>query len=121
MFPGTEMAPPITTTSLARRKVSGSEEAAVARFVSGPMATIVIVSGAFPRRRRRISWCAGVWEGVNNEQVDSRSLSAAASVMRVLAGGGSKSFFQVSEGVRWGCCARMSKTVRWQRTSTTYA
>lgn len=55
IFPGTEIAPPMTTTSFTRRKVSGSVAAAMARFVRGPIATIVIVSGGFSWRRRRIS------------------------------------------------------------------
>jgi len=54
----------MTTTSLVSRKVSRSVAAARARLVRGPMAMMVIVSGGLVRRRRRISWWAGVWEGV---------------------------------------------------------
>ena len=58
-FPKESTAPPMVTTSLARRNASGSSAAARAQFVSGPMATMVIVSASFSRRIRRISLCAG--------------------------------------------------------------
>ena len=55
MFPGTEMAPPITRSSFTRRNVDASWEAARARLVKGPMAIMVIVFGGLAARRRRIS------------------------------------------------------------------
>lgn len=54
-FPSMSIAPPITTTSLTFRNVSGSSAAASAKLVNGPIAIIVIVSGGFSRRRRSIS------------------------------------------------------------------
>lgn len=54
-FPWTSMAPPITMTSLARRNVSGSTDAARAKFVKGPIATRDMVSASFSRSIRRIS------------------------------------------------------------------
>lgn len=54
-FPGTSTAPPMTTTSLALKNVSGSVAAAMARLVRGPIATMVIVSASFSRRSRNIS------------------------------------------------------------------
>ena len=68
------------------------------------MATMVIVSAGFERRRRRISLWAGSWEGVN-EVVDSvrLELSLAASVMIESGGGRSKRCCQVSEGEWCGC------------------
>ncbi|KAI5305463.1 hypothetical protein KEM55_008983 [Ascosphaera atra] len=69
--------------SLTRRKVSGSSRRAWARLVRGPMATMVIVSGSFSRRRRRISQWEGCLEGMKGfvfsekEAVDAR---LAASV-----------------------------------------
>jgi len=54
----------MTTTSLARRKVSASVAAARARLVRGPMAMMVMVLGGLVRRRRRISRWEGVGEGV---------------------------------------------------------
>ena len=55
ILPGTEMAPPITRTDLARISTIGACEAARARLVSGPMAMTVMVSGGFSSRIRRIS------------------------------------------------------------------
>lgn len=46
-FPGASTAPPMTTTSFALKNVSGSSAAANAKFVIGPTATIVTVSGSF--------------------------------------------------------------------------
>lgn len=59
------MAPPITAISFTRRNVSGSSAAAKERLVSGPRATIVIVSGSFSFSIRRISLCEGFLDGVN--------------------------------------------------------
>ena len=58
-LPTASTAPPMATTSLTRRKASGSSAAARAQFVSGPMAMMVIVSASFSRKIRRISLCAG--------------------------------------------------------------
>ena len=55
MLPGEEIVPPIMMTSLAFVKTVGSAAAAVARFVSGPIAIRVIVSGGFESRMERIS------------------------------------------------------------------
>lgn len=55
----------MTTTSLTRRNVTGSAAAARARLVSGPTATMEIVSGGLAARRRSISSWAGAVEGVN--------------------------------------------------------
>lgn len=66
-FPGASMAPPMTTTSFTFKKVSGSCEAAIARFVNGPTATIVIVSGSFSLSRSSITSCAGLSEGVKRQ------------------------------------------------------
>jgi hypothetical protein len=63
-FPGTSIAPPITTTSFALRNVSESMDAAIARLVNGPTATIVMVSFSFSRRSRSISSAAERLEGV---------------------------------------------------------
>lgn len=65
-MPVSSIAPPITTTSLARRKVSGSVAAAIARLVDGPIATIVIVSGSFSRNNDKISSWAGFLDGMNS-------------------------------------------------------
>ena len=54
-LPGLRTAPPITRTDLARRNVVGECDAARARFVSGPTAMIVMVSGGFSSRSRTIS------------------------------------------------------------------
>lgn len=63
-FPGLFTAPPITTTSFTLKNVSGSLAAARARFVNGPTATRVTVSGSFSRRMWRISSCAGFFEAM---------------------------------------------------------
>ena len=64
MLPGRSMAPPITSTVLARRKVWGDLEAARAKLVSGPSAIKVILSGGLAARRVRISSTAWLGEGV---------------------------------------------------------
>lgn len=96
-FPHSSTLPPITTTSLTRRNVSGSLAAARARLVSGPTATIVIVSESFSRSNRRISSLAGTLEASNNacpfESSVAMLLSAAPAVE-------SKSCFHVSAGDR---------------------
>ena len=104
MFPVASTAPPIVTTSFTRRNVSGSSAAARAQFVSGPMATMVMVSGSFSRKIRRISWCAGREVGLKEDVGSVRwSVSFAASVMMESGGGCSNSFFHVSSGERCGC------------------
>ena len=62
-FPGMLTVPPMTTTSFARRNVSGSIADARARLVNGPTATMVTVSGSFSRSTRSISSCAGRLDG----------------------------------------------------------
>lgn len=49
----------MTMISFALRNVSGSAAAAMARFVIGPMATMVIESGLFSRSRESITSWAG--------------------------------------------------------------
>lgn len=66
IFPGEKMAPPMTRTALTRRNVVGFSAAARATLVRGPMAMIVIVSGGFPERIRRISRWDSVVEGVKS-------------------------------------------------------
>lgn len=81
-FPGISIAPPITTTSFARRNVSGSSAAARARFVSGPTATIVTVSGSFSLSILRISWWAGFFEVINKEgREESKATSAVSAAV----------------------------------------
>lgn len=55
--------PPIITTSLTRMNASGSIATALAKFVSGPTARMVTVSGSFSRNRRSISSCAATRDG----------------------------------------------------------
>lgn len=97
-------APPMTTTSLTRRKVSGSSADARARFVRGPTATSVTVSGSFSRSARRISLCAGNLDRMNEwspgwAPVRTGLIPSVSTV-------GSKRCSQVWLGVRCGCCSR---------------
>lgn len=93
----------MTTTSFTRKNASGSSAAASAMFVNGPMATIVIVSGSFSRRRRRISRCEGSWEGVKLASVLRSSSAMAACSGWVESEALAKRSFHVSAGVRCGC------------------
>lgn len=93
----------MTTTSLTFRKVSGSVAAAMARLVSGPIATMVMVSGSFSLSSRSISSCAGFKEGVKSECASLTFSNSAASSALSGSGVGLKSDFQVSAGDRWGC------------------
>lgn len=102
-FPGASMAPPMTTTSLTFKKVSGSCEAAMARFVNGPTATIVIVSGSFSLSKSSITSCAGLSEGVKRQCSSLAFWRFAASAEERSFGVGSNSDFHVSAGERWGC------------------
>jgi hypothetical protein len=103
-FPVASTAPPIVTTSFTLRNASGSSAAARAQFVSGPMATMVIVSGSFSRKILSISLWAG-WDDALKEKVGSvRSpVSFAASVIIESGGGCSNECFHVSSGERCGC------------------
>ena len=107
MLPGTEMAPDITTTSLAFMKIVGDSEAARAKFVRGPMAMRVIVSGGFESRIERISRCEDAEEGVKRSVCEVRSMWAveeAVAERMVSAGGASKRCDQRSGWlVWWGC------------------
>ena len=99
MLPGSEMVPPMTRMDFARINVVGAWEAARARFVSGPMAMIVTVSGGFSLRMRKISRCDGRWDGVKSDvrEVGSTSTSCiAADVRRVSDGGALNRSFQIS-------------------------
>ena len=97
ILPSTSMAPPITTTSLTLRKVSGSSAAASARLVKGPIATMVIVSCGFSCSSRRISLCAIAWEGM--KEVVGEASSAVSSAVAFARGGWNR-VFHVSEGDR---------------------
>jgi hypothetical protein len=103
-FPVASTAPPIVTTSFTLRNASGSSAAARAQFVSGPMATMVIVSGSFSRKILSISLCAG-WDDALKEKVGSVRfpVSFAASVIIESGGGCSNKCFHVSSGERCGC------------------
>jgi len=108
-FPGTSTAPPITTTSFTLANVSLSSSAANARFVSGPIATIVMLSASCSASVFKICLCAGsvlglkfVWAcsaarreaGVVTIEVARVSDMEEAEVKRVDQG---------EDGVRWGC------------------
>src|SRR5277367_1430387 len=103
-FPVASTAPPIVTTSFTLRNTSGSSAAARAQFVSGPMATMVIVSGSFSRKILSISLWAG-WDDALKEKVGSVRfpVSFAASVIIESGGGCSNKCFHVSSGERCGC------------------
>lgn len=104
MLPGTEMVPPMTSMDLARITVVGAWEAARARFVSGPMAMIVMVSGGFSSRIRKISRCDGRCDGIKSDvrKVGSISTSCtAAEVRRVSDGGALNRSFQISSAGVW--------------------
>jgi hypothetical protein len=92
------MAPPMTITSFAFRNVSGSSEAARARLVSGPSATMLIVSGGDSRRMSKMAW----WEG---RRLGVKSLNGVAldAFSRKESGEDWKASFQVSAGLRCGC------------------
>lgn len=97
MLPGSEIAPPITITSLAFRNTCGSWEAARAKFVSGPMPMRVMVSGGWESRICRISRWEGEEEGVKREVCVARSVWAAFMAVeerRVSVGGESKRWDQ---------------------------
>ena len=99
ILPGMEMAPDITTTSLAFMNTVGDSEAARAKFVSGPMAMRVMVSGGFESRIERISKWAGAEEGVKRSVCGARSMWArevAVEERTVSAGGASKRWDQRS-------------------------
>lgn len=74
MFPGTAMAPPMTMTSLARRKAVGERAATWAKVVRGPRAMRVIVLGGLVFRRWRISCGEGLFEGVKRVVWVARSV-----------------------------------------------
>lgn len=102
-FPGASTAPPMTTTSFTLRNVSGSCAAAIARFVSGPTATIVIVSGSFSLSKSSMTSCAGLSDGVKRQCSSLTFCSSAASSGERSSGVGLNSVFQVSAGERCGC------------------
>lgn len=96
------MAPPMTRTAFARRKVVGDSEATRARLVRGPMATMVMVSGGFSERIRRISRWDSILEGVKSvgESLGCTWVVAVAVAVRsVSAGGRSNRCFHVSSGL----------------------
>jgi len=69
----------MTTTSLTFKNVSGSCAAAIARFVSGPTATIVTVSGSFSLSKSSMTSCAGFSDGVKSECFSLTFCSALVS------------------------------------------
>ena len=102
MFPGTDTAPPITKTDLARRNACGDWEAAIAKFVKGPMAMISIVSNGLSSSIPRISRCEGRLEALKSEVAESGSALAALIALDVSSasgGGRANKFFQVSSGL----------------------
>ena len=111
-FPGASIAPPMTTTSLTLRNVSGSFAAAMARFVSGPTATMVIVPGSFSLNKSSMTSCAGLSDGVKSECFSLTFCSAAASSGARFFGWGVKRDFHVSSGERWGCCYASARILR---------
>lgn len=100
-LPGIFTAPPITTTSFTRRKVSGSSADAKAKLVSGPTATSVTVSGSFSRNARKISLWAGSLEGMKEWSSGSAPVLTVSIPWGSTAG--SKRCSQVWPGVRCGC------------------
>ena len=103
-LPKASTAPPIVTTSFTLRNVSGSSAAARAQFVSGPMATMVIVSASFSRKILSISLCAGRDDGVKRVVGTVRlSVSLAASVITESGGGCSNRCSHMYSGERCGC------------------
>lgn len=102
----------MTTTSLTLRNVSGSFAAAMARFVSGPTATMVIVPGSFSLNKSSMTSCAGLSDGVKSECFSLTFCSAAASSGARFFGWGVKSDFHVSSGERWGCCYASARILR---------
>ena len=111
MFPGNARAPPMMQTARARRNVVGAREAARAKFVSGPSAMRVRVSGGWVVRRERIWSMAGrgegvkAWEelGVGIEWVEVAAVVVMGSLVGGVGGEGWKRWDQVSVGVKWGC------------------
>lgn len=95
------MVQPMTTTSFARRNVSGSSAAARARLVKGPIATMVMVSLSFSRSKRSISSWEGFCDGRNMASGSRSSSSLTPAPSRFDAG--SKRAFQVSAGDKCGC------------------
>lgn len=96
-------------TSLARRNVEGDSAAARAKFVRGPMAIRVIVSGGLESRMWRISWCDGRLEGVKRVRwVDSFVCVASTAVAESMVdcGGASNMWDQVSLWLVWCGCFR---------------
>lgn len=96
-LPHSSTFPPMTTTSLALRKVSGSRAAARARLVNGPTATIVMVSGSFSRSKRSISSLAGALEASNKAWPFESSVAISFSTGPAVD---AKSCFHVSAGDR---------------------
>ena len=79
------MAPPMTRTALARRKIRGDLAAARAKFVRGPMAARVMVLGGLVERMVRISSTASLGDGVNR-RLGVGGLSCVATVAAVVIG-----------------------------------
>lgn len=75
----------------------------MARFVRGPMATIVIVSGSFSRNRRNISSLECFFDGVKRPSSLEISSARACSSGSFEDCDRSKRCFHVSAGVICGC------------------
>lgn len=102
MFPGSAIAPPMTSTLFARRNVNGDSEAASARLVNGPMAMMSTVSVGLSSRILRISIWDGLVDGLNKDGGDAAPMSetlAALEVSRESDGGRSNNVFQVCSGL----------------------
>ena len=114
MFPATLIAPPMTNTSFARRKVCRSWEAAIAKLVKGPSAIRVMVSGGFDASSVKISSGENFVDGTN-ECADSVEMGGLVDVVAAAeitigsfeggsGGGGVKREDHMAAGaVNWGC------------------
>ena len=107
MLPGSVIAPPMTTSSFAFIKVTGSWAAARAKVVKGPRAMRVVVLGGFEERMSRISVGAGRCDGVKRFVYVLWAAWAAVDAVVEMGdgfGGASNRCCHNSEGdVYWGC------------------
>lgn len=91
MFPGTERAPPMTTSSFARHNVAGSLAAQRAILVRGPTAMIEIVFGGCLANRLSITSQASSFDGVNKCGLGSPVLVVCRAVAEMTDSSGGKS------------------------------
>lgn len=102
IFPGTDTAPPMNRTDLARRNTCGEWEAASARLVKGPIAIMSIVFGGLSSRIRSISRYEGWLEALKSEPDDDGLVlvaSIALDMGRESGGGRSNKVCHVSSGL----------------------